>query len=122
MIFIWKLLKIKAIALVVLIAVTIWIFVWINSAPERKGYDADVRADLKHAANGQEAYFKDNGTYTNRIGSLKGFNQSANVNINMEATTTTYRITGTATEGCKANTGTWHIDNTTGDINGTPCH
>jgi len=127
MVFIWKLLKNKAIVLVVLIAVTIWIIVWINSGHERKGYDADVRADLKHAANGQEAYFNKNGTYTNSVSDLrkilsgKGISHSSNVNLTVEATTITFVISGNAKEGCSPNSGTWTFNSTTGAIDGTRC-
>ena len=89
----------------------------------KRGPDAEVKYNLKIARTAQEAYFVDHDTYTTNIGSLKrvGFNQSANVYITMEATTNTYVITGTMTEGCKANTGTWSYNSTTGAINGTPC-
>jgi len=85
------------------------------------GYDSEVKSNLKNAAAAQESYFKDNGTYTNKIGSLKGFDQHSKVNITMEATTTTYVITGAATERCRPNTGTWSFNSITGAIDGTPC-
>ena len=87
----------------------------------KRGPDAEVKANLKNAATAQEAHFVDYDTYTSNVGSLTGFNQSANVYITMEATTNTFEITGTMTEGCKANTGTWSINSTTGAITGTPC-
>jgi len=83
--------------------------------------DSDVKSNLKNAATSQEAYFVDHDIYTSNVGSLTGFNQSANVNITMEATMTTYIITGTWTKGCKPNTGTWSFNSTTGEIDGTPC-
>ena len=91
------------------------------SVMRKRGPDAEVKANLKNAAISQEAHFVDYDTYTSNVGSLTGFNQSANVYITMEATTNTYVITGTMTEGCKANTGTWSYISTTGAINGTPC-
>ncbi len=87
----------------------------------KRGPDSEVKANLKNAATAEETYYKDNGKYTAKIDSLRGFNQSANVTITVEATTNTYVITGTMTEGCKANTGTWSITSTTAAINGTPC-
>ena len=90
-------------------------------AYRRRGYDADVKANIKNVAMAQETYFEDNRTYTNRIGSLEGFNQSVNVNITMEATTTTFVITGTTKKGCSPNTGTWTFNSTAGAIDGTPC-
>ncbi len=92
-----------------------------SSVMRKRGYDAEVKSILKNAATSQEAYFVDNGTYTNKIGSLRGFNQSAIVNITMKATGTTFVITGTVTKGCKVNTGTWYINSTTGAIDGAPC-
>jgi Tfp pilus assembly protein PilE len=84
-------------------------------------YDSEVKSNLKNAAAAQEAYFKENSTYTNKMGSLKGFIQSANVIITMEATTTTFIITGTVKEGCSPNTGTWTFNRTTGAVGGKPC-
>jgi len=90
------------------------------------GYDSEVKSNLvksnlKNAAAAQESYFKDNGTYTNKIGSLKGFDQHSKVNITMEATTTTFVISGNVKEGCSPNSGTWSFNSTTGVIDGTPC-
>ena len=89
----------------------------------RPGYDADVKANLKNAATAQEAYFVDHDTYISNIDSLKehGYLQSINVTIAVEATATTYVITGIATKRCEPDTGIWFISSTTGDINGTQC-
>jgi len=92
-------------------------------------YDSDVKSNLRNAATAQEAYFVDHDTYTTNIGSLKvvGYRQSSNVTITASATKTTYVITGTITEGCKANSGTWSITSTWSSnsmnesISGTPC-
>jgi len=92
-----------------------------NHAYRIRRYDGEVRNNLKHAAEAEEAYDRENGTYTANIGNLKGFNQSDNVNITIEATATTYVIIGTRTKGCEAYTGRFYIDSTTGKINGTPC-
>ena len=91
------------------------------AAYRRRGYDADVKANLENAAKAEKAYYRDNVSYTANIDSLTGFNQSDNVTITVEATRTTFVITGTRTKGCKANTGTWFIASTTGAIDGTPC-
>ncbi len=87
----------------------------------RREYDSNVKRNLKNAAKAEEAYYRDNGSYTANIGNLKGFNQSAYVVIAVEATATTYVIIGTATKRCEPDTGRWAIDSTTGAINGTPC-
>ena len=87
----------------------------------KRGHDAEVKSNLRNAATSQEAYFVDNRTYTNKISSLRGFKQSANVNITMETTKTTFVITGSTIKGCKTNTGTLTYNSTTEAINGTPC-
>ncbi len=86
-----------------------------------RAYDSDVKANLKNAATAEETYYKDNGKYTAKIDRLTGFNQSDNVTITVEATATKFIITGTATERCEPDTGTWFISSTTGAINGTSC-
>jgi len=91
------------------------------AAYRRRAYDSDVKASLRNAATAEETYYKDNGKYTAKIDRLTGFNQSDNVTITVEATPTTFVITGTAKEGCKPDTGTWFISSTTGAINGTSC-
>ena len=91
------------------------------AAYRRRSYDSDVKANLKNAATAEETYYKDNGKYTAKIDSLPGFNQGDNVTITVEATTTTFIITGTATERCKPDTGIWSINGTTGEITGTRC-
>ena len=87
----------------------------------RSNPDADVKANLKNAATAQEAYFVDYDTYTTNIGSLTGFNQSANVTMGASVTENTFIITGTVTKGCETDTGTWSFNSTTGAIDGTPC-
>jgi len=123
----WQRSKIRAVLIAVaahLIVVGILAAIVIpgSAAYRKRQYDSDVKSNLKSAAKAEEAYYRDNGTYTANIDSLTGFNQSANVNITMEATTTTYIITGTVTRRrCKPNTGTWSFNATTGKIDGTPC-
>ena len=91
------------------------------AAYRRRTYDADVKVNLKNAAKAQAAYYKDKSTFAANIDSLPGFNQSDNVNITVEATATTFIITGTMKEGCSPNTGTWTYNSTDGSFSGTPC-
>ncbi len=91
------------------------------AAYRKRSYDSDVKANLKNAAKAEEAYHRDNGSYTANIDTLTDFNQSDNVTIAVEATATTYVITGTATERCEPDTGTWSINSVDGPISGTPC-
>ena len=107
--------------LVVLIGVIAAIAVPLFANYMRRGFDAEVKANLENAAKAQAAYYRDNGAYTANIDSLTGFNQSDNVTITVEVTATSMVIAGTRTKGCKANTGTWYLDGSTGAIDGTPC-
>ena len=91
------------------------------AAYRRRGYDADVKSNIKNAATAQEAYFVDSDTYTSTPGSLTGFNQSSNVTVATAGTSTTFLVTGTVTSGCSGSTGTWYISSTSGTIAGTPC-
>ncbi len=91
------------------------------AAYRRRGYDADVKANLRNAATAEEAYFTDSDSYTSTVAQLVGYNKSVNVTITPSGTGTTYRITASATNGCGASTGTWNIDSLTGAIIGTAC-
>ena len=91
------------------------------AAYRRRTYDADVKANLENAAKAEEAYYKDNGTYTARIGYLNGFKRSDNVTISANATATTFVIVGKIKVGCVGNTGVWKLSSTEGSISGTPC-
>ncbi len=109
--------------LLVLIILGIFLSIFVPQCSARRNAenDAEVKTNIKNAATAQEAYFMDYGTYTSNIGSLTGFNQGSNVTITVEATETIYLITGTRKKGCKANTGTWFIESTTGTVDGTRC-
>ncbi len=122
----WQRSKIRAVliavaALLIVVGILAAIVIPGSAAYRARAYDADVKANLKNAAKAQAAYYRDNGTYTANIDSLRGFNQSDYVTITVEATETTFVITGTKTIGCKADTGTWSINSTDGSISGTPC-
>jgi len=123
----WERSKVRAVlafpasAITIIILSTITIMMDIDDKSHRK-YDYYVKNNLKYAATAQEDYFFDHKTFTSNIGNLKGFNQRHQVNITMEATTTTYVSTGTMTGGwCKANTGTWSYNSKDGIFSGTRC-
>jgi len=122
----WQRSKIRAVLITVatlLIVVGILAAITIpgSAAYRARNYDSDVKSNLKNAAKAEEAYYRVNGSYTSDIDRLSGFNASYNITIAVEATATTFVITGTKTKGCKADTGTWFISSTTGAIDGTPC-
>lgn len=94
------------------------------AAYRRRGIDAQVRYDVKNAAIAQEAYFADMKTYAANITDLsgsRGFRQSANVNIVVNGTSGGFVVTATAISGCSSPTGTWWVDSSGGQIDGTPC-
>jgi len=109
-------------ALLIVVGILAAIVIPGSAAYRRRSYDSDVKSNLKNAAKAQAAYYRVNGTYTADIDRLPGFNASYNVTIAVEATATTFVITGTKTIGCKADTGTWSFNSTTQAIDGTPCH
>jgi len=120
----WQRSKVRAVLAAVLFMIGFVLIATPNSLRPSEGRDLDrlVKSDIKNATTAQEAHFVDNDTYTSTSSRLRGFNPTSNVKINMEATTTTYIITGIVTRRrCKPNTGRWVIDSTTGAINGTPC-
>lgn len=96
------------------------------AAYRRRGYDSDVKSNVKNLATTQEAYFVDKNTYTGGGANTasftsRGFKQSANVSITAAGTVGGFVLTGTATAGCSASTGTWVFDSNTGLITGTQC-
>jgi prepilin-type N-terminal cleavage/methylation domain-containing protein len=93
------------------------------AAYRRRGYDSQVKSDLRNAATAQEAYFTDNNTYTSTTNSLtgtRGYRQSANVKIAAAGSASAFVLTGTASSGC-ASGGVWSFDSATGLITGTAC-
>src|SRR3972149_4441550 len=82
----------------------------------RRGYDADVKSNIGNATISQEAYFTHKETYTSSLTDLDswGFKQSANVNVAVSGTATTFTLTGTSTAACTANTGVWSFASSTG--------
>ncbi len=122
----WQRSKIRAVliavaALLIVVGILAAIVIPGSAAYRARTYDSDVKSNLKNAAKAEEAYYRVNGSYIANIDRLPGFNVSSNVTIAVEATATTFVITGTKTKGCKADTGTWFISSTTGAIDGTPC-
>ncbi len=96
------------------------------AAYRRRGYDSDIKSNVKNLGTAEEAYFVDNNTYGTGAGSnaaftTRGFKQSANVAITAIGTVGGFVLTGTATAGCSASTGIWTFDSATGRITGTQC-
>ena len=91
-----------------------------------RGFDANVKSDVKNFITTQEAYFVDTDTYGsgNGIDSIftsRGFRQSAGVNISTTGNALDFTVTGTAVWGCSSGTGIWTYDSSTGMVVGTNC-
>ncbi len=94
------------------------------AAYRRRGYDADVKSNLKNLATTEEAYFVDNDIYTGGAGNTaaftsRGFTQSANVTITAVGTQGGFTLTAGTAKGCTAVS--WSFTSGTGLITGTPC-
>jgi type IV pilus assembly protein PilA len=91
------------------------------SAYRKRGYEAAVKADLRNAATGQEAYFTTAFTYKSGVltsGNLTGFNASPTVQVASGGGTNSYEITATHLN-CGATV--WTFSSTTGSISATSC-
>jgi type IV pilus assembly protein PilA len=95
------------------------------SAYRKRGYEAQVKSDLRNAATAEEAYFAANQPSAYKSGSitgtavLPGFNKSADVTMGAVVGTDTFYITATHTN-CSGNT--WTFTSTTGAITGAACN
>jgi type IV pilus assembly protein PilA len=68
------------------------------SAYRKRGYEAQVKSDLRNAATAQEAYFTQAFTYKPGAlssGTPTGYNQSAQVTMTSAVGTNTFLLTGT---------------------------
>jgi type IV pilus assembly protein PilA len=93
------------------------------SAYRMRGYEAQVKSDLRNAATAQEAYFTQ--TFTYKGGALAsntptGFNKSNDVAAGAVVGTNTFYITATHVSGCGSDD-TWTFTSATGQITGGPC-
>lgn len=94
------------------------------AAYRRRGYDSDVKSNVKNAGTTEEAYFTDKNTYTSAIGDLtsRGFKQSTGVNITPTGAQTTFVVTGGASSGCSGSTGIWSFASSSGTLTGIACN
>lgn len=94
------------------------------SAYRKRGYEAQVKSDLRNAATAQEAYFAAQQPSTYKSGSitgtsdLPGFNKSADVTLSATIGSDTFLLT--ATHGNCASV-TWTYSSLTGAIVGPSC-
>ena len=93
----------------------------------RRGFDADVRSNVKNMILAQEAYFIDLDTYATGTGTSlvfldRGFRLSPNVNVVSTNFSTFFTVTANAIKGCSAGTGVWTYNSATGSHSGTRCN
>ena len=91
------------------------------SAYRKRGYEAQVKSDLRNAATAQEAYFTQSFTYKSGAltsGTPTGFNKSTDVTLGSTVGTNTFLLSAS-----HANCGTnaWTYASTTGQIAGSSC-
>lgn len=91
------------------------------AAYRRRGYEAQVKSDLRNAATAQEAYFAQNFAYKSGALSsttLTGFNKSNDVTNGAAVGTNTFYVTATHSQ-CSGDT--WTFSSGNGLISGGPC-
>jgi type IV pilus assembly protein PilA len=91
------------------------------SAYRKRGYEAQVKSDLRNAATAQEAYFTQAFTYkggTLASGTPSGFNKSNEVTSIAAVGTNAFSITA---QHANCASDTWTFSSTTGQITGGPC-
>ena len=94
------------------------------SAYRRRGFDTDVKSNIKNATISEEAYYTDHHTYTSVLGDLAswGFKQSAEITITPSGSVSTFIISGGATVGCSSSTGIWSFASNTVVTTGVACN
>jgi type IV pilus assembly protein PilA len=91
------------------------------SAYRKRGYEAQVKSDLRNAATAQEAYFTQAFTYKSGAlisGTPEGFNKSTDVTLGSTVGTNTFSLSASHTN-CGSNA--WAYSSTTGQITGSSC-
>lgn len=91
------------------------------SAYRKRGYEAQVKSDLRNAATAEEAYFTQAFTYKGGAlssGTPTGFNKSTDVNIGATVGTNTFELSASH-NNCGSNT--WTYTSVGGQISGNPC-
>ena len=91
------------------------------AAYRKRGHEAQVKSDLRHAAVAQEAYFAANSTYkagTMTSGTPPGFNATTGVTVVAAVGTNTFQLTA---QHANCSTNTWTFSSGTGQITGSPC-
>lgn len=93
----------------------------------QRGFDADVKSNVKNMIMAQETYFIDVDTYADGTGTSaaftsRGFRLSPNVNIVSTNFSTFFTVTANTIKGCSPGTGVWTFTSATGLHSGTRCN
>jgi type IV pilus assembly protein PilA len=93
------------------------------SAYRKRGYEAQVKSDLRNAATAEEAYFTQNftykgGTLVGNDANFPGFNKTPDVTSIATVGSNVFSITAQHTN-CASNT--WTYSSQTGQITGNAC-
>ena len=118
---------IELLVVIAIIGILVAIAIPQFGAYRRRGFDADVRSNVRNLITAQEAYFLDSDTYTTGDGNAvqfiaRGFKHGENINITTTGTSLTFTVTGTAVKGCSSGTGVWIFDSSIGETTGTQCN
>jgi len=92
------------------------------AAYRRRGYEAQVRSDVRNAAVAQEAYFAANSAYKGGAltsGTPPGFNKSAQVTIGAGTPGANTFVLSASHSLCTTGTPVWTFDSITGTIGNT---
>jgi prepilin-type N-terminal cleavage/methylation domain-containing protein len=91
------------------------------SAYRKRGYEAQVKSDLRNAATAQEAYFTQQFTYKSGAlisGTIEGFNKSPDVSLGATVATNAFQLSASHTNCTGV---TWTFSSGNGKIDGPSC-
>ena len=91
------------------------------SAYRKRGYEAQIKSDLRNAATAEEAYFTQTFTYKGGAlvsATIEGFNKSPQVSLGATVNTNTFSLSASHSN---CGTTTWTYSSSTGAIVGPSC-
>lgn len=91
------------------------------AAYRKRGYEAQVKSDLRNAAVAQESYFAQNSTYLSGAlasGTPPGYNKTTGISVGSTVGTNTFQLSASHTNCTGV---TWTFASTSGTIAGPSC-
>ncbi len=91
------------------------------AAYRKRGYEAQVKSDLRNAAVAEESYFAQNSTYLSGAltsGTPAGFNATTNVSVGSTVGTNTFQLSASHSNCSSV---TWTFSSGNGQIAGPSC-